>query len=254
MNASISLVPSVGLRARQQRGNRAFTLIELLVVIAIIAILAALLLPALAKAKEKALQISCLNNLKQIGLGMALYIDSSQNRMPSAMNFGAGANDYAGCANNVGKTLQYGGVASSLGIPNYRVFYCPSDKIDIPTNSIVPSNLTSYRYRWVVWWNTSLYPGLKDSDFLRPSAQVIYHEDLDFHYKHLKDEYTVIQPTLQAVYADFHARKWVVKWQQNGPVPGSLYDPNWFYFVNGKVNSPGQGVDGNVKNGTDNDY
>ncbi|MBQ8753560.1 MAG: DUF1559 domain-containing protein [Lentisphaeria bacterium] len=64
--------------------KRKFTLIELLVVIAIIAILAAMLLPALNKAREKARVTACINNCKQLGTGIALYLDDHVDKLPAA--------------------------------------------------------------------------------------------------------------------------------------------------------------------------
>ena len=98
--------------------NSAFTLIELLVVISIIAILAALLLPALSRAKESGRATVCLSNLHQIGIALQVYVGDNNNRLPSMSDIYPGVtNDYPG-PDQV--------LSNQLG--NLKVLHCPSDK------------------------------------------------------------------------------------------------------------------------------
>src|SRR5262249_57552603 len=79
---------------RIRRNNRGFTLIELLVVIAIIAILAAMILPALSRAKCRAWSLSCMNNGRQLALAWLLYADENRNKLANAFDWVPGGLDY----------------------------------------------------------------------------------------------------------------------------------------------------------------
>ena len=144
--------------------DRAFTLIELLVVIAIIAILAAMLLPALSKAKQRAWTTSCNSNLHQIGLGMRMFADDNNELYPESGN-----KIYWGATDPMtGKASWMEQIFSYVG--NTNAYNCPGN-VQLPQPYQGPFNY--FNGCNVAYMAAKSFAAVKGSQILVPSAFVL---------------------------------------------------------------------------------
>ncbi len=131
--------------------GRAFTLIELLVVIAIIAILAALLLPALSAAKQKAAQAACLNNQKQLGTGMMMYVDDNSGGFPgqASQHSGFQASDWIYWrTNSAYPQVAKSPIVLTLAGASSKLFRCPMDIDDTARVALADAANGPYLYSY----------------------------------------------------------------------------------------------------------
>ncbi len=159
--------------------HRAFTLIELLVVIAIIAILASILFPVFAKAREKARQISCLSNLRQLGLGFAQYVQDYDEKYPSIggvdPNWETDTNyNQAGWGNQI---YPY--------VKSVNVYACPDDSmINQPqkfykTPQEISYNMNYFVYIYDYGQGIDNFTGASLAEFNAPSSTFLLYEIQD---------------------------------------------------------------------------
>ncbi|MBI2844094.1 MAG: prepilin-type N-terminal cleavage/methylation domain-containing protein [Armatimonadetes bacterium] len=225
-----------------------FTLIELLVVIAIIAILAAILFPVFLQAKQRGQAASCLGNCEQIGKGMMMYVQDWHGRYPDLRALGLKINE-PDSTKWAFACMHYNGVARLVWryAKTKGVFLCPGDPQKTVFNPAIqtggyfggpaPRGYISYVYRLclAIYSLNGKAHALRDSEFLRPTRQVVFHETAAWHRggfpawqvnsRELANDWKNRQPYINAIYADGHAQAWKLVYVRGDDWP---YDANWF--------------------------
>jgi len=164
----------VGNRSPDRWRRRAFTLIELLVVIAIIAILAAMLLPALAGAKEKAKRIACVSNIRQAILSVHMYGQDHRERVPSGRDNGGQWHSIRISSVSYSNLVAYTGNFEIMDCPNFTFGTQPRYNGNwgylIGYNYLGDANMAAWSRRSPTYWNSPRRTSDSGTNFIMADA------------------------------------------------------------------------------------